>query len=92
MLAHIKILASDEFEGREPGTIGENKTINYLATQWQQAGLKPAARDGSWYDPVTLVERRPEAQDHRNRLIDGRSRQKDKGEAGSGQTARCDAK
>ena len=62
LLAHIKILAGDEFEGREPGTIGENKTINYLATQWQQAGLKPAAGDGSWYDPVTLVERRPETQ------------------------------
>ena len=60
LLRHIEILASDAFEGREPGTTGENKTVNYIATQWAMAGLRPAGEDGSWYAPVPLVERSPD--------------------------------
>lgn len=59
LLRHIEILASDAFEGREPGTIGENKTVNYIATQWALAGLNPSGKKGSWYAPVSLVERTP---------------------------------
>lgn len=55
---HIEVLASDEFEGRKPGTEGENKTVNYIASQWSQDGLLPAATGGSWYEPVALVERK----------------------------------
>jgi Peptidase family M28 len=54
---HIAVLASDEFEGRAPGTAGEAKTIEYISASWKAAGLKPAAKDGSWYDPVALVSR-----------------------------------
>ncbi|WP_323801061.1 M28 family peptidase [Parasphingorhabdus sp.] len=61
LLRHIEILASDAFEGREPGTDGENKAVNYIATQWSAAGLRPAGENGSWYAPVPLVERRPES-------------------------------
>ena len=61
LLRHIKILASDAFEGREPGTVGENRTVNYIATQWVRAGLRPAGENGSWYAPVTLVERKLES-------------------------------
>ncbi len=57
--AHIEILASDDFGGRKPGTEGENKTLQYIATQWQQAGLVPAAGSSSWYAPVALVDRTP---------------------------------
>lgn len=56
---HIEILASDEFEGREPGTEGERKTTTYLSEQWGKAGLQPAASDGSWLEPVALVRRGP---------------------------------
>jgi hypothetical protein len=56
---HIEILSSDEFEGREPGTEGERKTTAYLSEQWGKAGLKPAASDGSWLEPVALVRRGP---------------------------------
>ena len=52
-------MASDEFEGRGPGTEGERKTLAYLESQWAKAGLKPGARDGSWYQPVELVRRGP---------------------------------
>ncbi len=61
LLKHIEMLASDAFEGRGPGTTGENKTVNYIATQWAEAGLKPAGEKDSWYKPVTLVERVPES-------------------------------
>ncbi len=54
---HIEILASDEYEGRKPGTEGEAKTVKYIAEQWAKAGLKPAAADGSWFEPVPLVQR-----------------------------------
>jgi Zn-dependent M28 family amino/carboxypeptidase len=50
-----KTLASDEFEGRAPGTAGEEKTLAYLAQRFQAAGLKPG-NNGSWYQDVPLVE------------------------------------
>jgi Zn-dependent M28 family amino/carboxypeptidase len=59
MRRHIEVLASDEYEGREPGTPGETKTITYIAAQLQQLGLEPAAGNGSWYQSVGLVNRRP---------------------------------
>ncbi len=48
-------LASDEFEGRAPGTAGEEKTISYLARQFAEAGLEPG-NAGSWFQEVPLVE------------------------------------
>ena len=56
---HIAVLASDAFEGREPGTEGERKTTAYISAEWQKAGLKPAAADGGWLDPVQLIRRGP---------------------------------
>ncbi len=56
--AHIAILASDEFEGRAPGTPGETKAITYISQQWANAGLKGGMPDGSWFQPVTLGETR----------------------------------
>tara|TARA_R110001599_G_scaffold1732_3_gene8658 strand:- start:16048 stop:17550 length:1503 start_codon:yes stop_codon:yes gene_type:complete len=61
LLRHIEILAGDAFEGRKPGTTGENKAVHYIASQWLAAGLKPAGDQGSWYAPVSLVERIPES-------------------------------
>ncbi len=48
-------LSSDEFEGRRPGTAGEDKTIAYLADQFAKAGLQPG-NHGSWFQDVPLVE------------------------------------
>ncbi len=42
LLAHTKVLSSDEFEGRAPGTKGEELTVNYLVDQFKKFGLKPA--------------------------------------------------
>jgi Zn-dependent M28 family amino/carboxypeptidase len=46
LLAHMKVLASDEFQGRKPGTIGEEKTVEYLRKQCLSIGLEPAVHDG----------------------------------------------
>ncbi len=54
---HIKILASDEYEGRLPGTEGGIKTAEYMAQQWFEAGLIGGAKDGSFYQTVPLMNR-----------------------------------
>src|SRR5262249_3264098 len=48
LLKHIKVLSSDEFEGRAPGTAGEEKTVAYLTDQFKALGLKPGNPDGSY--------------------------------------------
>ena len=48
-------LASDEFEGRAPGTPGEDKTVAYLIEEFKQAGLEPG-NNGSWTQTVPFVE------------------------------------
>ncbi|UIP07196.1 M28 family metallopeptidase [Erythrobacter sp. SDW2] len=48
-------LSSDEFEGRMPGTPGEEKTVAYLIEKFEAAGLKPGNGD-SWVQDVPLVE------------------------------------
>jgi Zn-dependent M28 family amino/carboxypeptidase len=59
MMRHIEILASDDYEGRKPGTAGETKTLQYIAGQLAALGLEGAAGNGGWYQPVPLVQRRP---------------------------------
>jgi Zn-dependent M28 family amino/carboxypeptidase len=48
-------LASDEFEGRAPGTPGETKTIAYLSEQFRLLGLEPAGENGGWTQKVPLI-------------------------------------
>ncbi|MCU1384826.1 MAG: putative aminopeptidase [Acidobacteria bacterium] len=55
LLAHTKKLSSDEFEGRAPGTKGEDLSVNYLADQFKSVGLKPGNSDGSYFQKVPLV-------------------------------------
>jgi Zn-dependent M28 family amino/carboxypeptidase len=55
LLAHIKILGSDEFEGRAPGTKGEELSVKYISDQFKQIGLKPGNPDGSYVQEVPLV-------------------------------------
>src|SRR6266545_548309 len=60
LLAHIKILASDEFEGRAPGTKGEELSVRYIADQFKQIGLKPGNPDGTYTQEVPLAGIRSE--------------------------------
>ena len=50
----IKVLASDEFEGRGPGTAGERKTIDYLIRRFKEAGAEPAGENGGWTQAVQM--------------------------------------
>jgi Zn-dependent M28 family amino/carboxypeptidase len=55
LLAHIKVLASDEFEGRAPGTKGEDLSVNYITDQFKKIGLKPGNPDGTYTQEVPLA-------------------------------------
>jgi Zn-dependent M28 family amino/carboxypeptidase len=55
VLSHARKLASDEFEGRAPGTKGEDLTVTYLVEQLHQLGLKPGNTDGTYIQKVPLV-------------------------------------
>lgn len=56
--AHLRLLSSDAFEGRLPGTRGEVLTTGYLVSQLQAAGLQPGVV-GAWLQPVRLVVHDP---------------------------------
>jgi Zn-dependent M28 family amino/carboxypeptidase len=53
--ARLQKLASDEFEGRKPGTLGERLTTAWIKDQFQRIGLKPG-NDGQWAQTVPMVE------------------------------------
>jgi Zn-dependent M28 family amino/carboxypeptidase len=55
LMTHIKTLSADEYEGRGPGTKGEELTINYLEKQFKEIGVAPGNTDGSYYQKVPLV-------------------------------------
>src|ERR1700730_11552796 len=55
MLAHIKALSSDEFEGRAPGTKGEELSVNYMTDQFKKIGLRPGNLDGTYVQEVPLA-------------------------------------
>lgn len=57
LASHISVLASDAFEGRGPGTQGEDRTIAYIVGEWAKAGLEPVAGSVTpWLQPVPLIE------------------------------------
>ncbi|MBI3940209.1 MAG: peptidase M28, partial [Acidobacteria bacterium] len=55
LLNHIRILASDEYEGRGPGTRGEEFTVAYLIEQFKKFGLRPGNPDGTFVQEVPLI-------------------------------------
>lgn len=69
---HVETLASDDFDGRQPGTEGEAKTLRYLAREWFDMGLVSGTNlpGKDWFAPVELVKRVPQgyrATFHRNK-------------------------
>jgi Zn-dependent M28 family amino/carboxypeptidase len=57
---HVKVLASDAFEGRGPATAGEVKTVQYMADQFKAVGLQPGGdlKGGkrAWTQDVPLAQ------------------------------------
>ncbi len=55
IMEHVKVLASDEYEGRAPGGKGDQLTVKYIESQFTQLGLKPGNPDGTFFQKVPLV-------------------------------------
>lgn len=54
----VRTMTLDQFEGRAPGTAGEDRTIGYLIGRFEALGLEPGGVDGSWTQPVPLLHTR----------------------------------
>jgi Zn-dependent M28 family amino/carboxypeptidase len=55
LMRHVRTLASDEFEGRAPGSPGEERTVNYLVNEFRRMKLQPGNPDGSFIQNVPLM-------------------------------------
>src|SRR5215831_9998645 len=55
VLEHTKVLSSDEYQGRAPGTRGEDLSVAYIEDQFRKIGLKPGNTDGTYIQKVPLV-------------------------------------
>ena len=55
ILEHTKTLSSDTFEGRAPGSKGEDFTVAYIVDQFRKVGLKPGNPDGTFVQKVPLI-------------------------------------
>ena len=55
LMSHIRVLSSDAFEGRAPGTPGEDSTVAYLESQFKGLGLAPGNPDGTYIQNVGMI-------------------------------------
>jgi Zn-dependent M28 family amino/carboxypeptidase len=55
ILQHVKVLSDDKFQGRTPGSRGEDLTVDYLQTEFKSMGLEPGNPDGTFVQKVPLV-------------------------------------
>jgi len=55
LLQHIKALSSDKFEGRAPGTKGEDLSVQYIVEQYKKLGLKPGNPNGTYTQEVPMA-------------------------------------
>jgi Zn-dependent M28 family amino/carboxypeptidase len=55
ILERTRTLSSDAFEGRAPGTKGEELTVKYLEDEFKKLGLQPGNSDGTFVQKVPLV-------------------------------------
>lgn len=54
-MAHVRVLADDNMEGRLTGTPGYDRAAAYVAGQFRLLGLQPAGTQG-FFQPVPLLE------------------------------------
>ena len=50
---HLKVIASDEYEGRETGEKGQKMAAEYISTYFKKLGILPVV-DGSYYQEFPL--------------------------------------
>ena len=56
LATHIKVLSSDDFEGRGPATAGETKTVAYVTQQMKAVGLEPGGDDSNLANGDTVAQ------------------------------------
>jgi Zn-dependent M28 family amino/carboxypeptidase len=66
----VRVLAADAMEGRRAGTPGHRRAAEYVAAQFQRAGLEPGGADG-YLQPVALQSRQIVEQSSRLALVRG---------------------
>ncbi len=67
----VRELASDEYEGRAPGTPGGRKTVEYLVEQFSELGLEPGGVDGGWTHKVPMIHTLFESPAELRFVVDG---------------------
>lgn len=55
---HTQVLASDEFQGRKPGTHGDSLTTDYLLNYLKNLGIEPGVNKDSYLQQITMIARR----------------------------------
>src|SRR5262245_58566179 len=60
LAAHVRMLSDDLLEGRAPGTRGSELGMRYVASHFEQLGLKPGDPSGAWFQRFDLVGMRGE--------------------------------
>jgi Zn-dependent M28 family amino/carboxypeptidase len=55
--SHVEALANDGMEGRNTGSAGHKRAAEYVATNFQTAGLEPAGLNGTFIQPVRFKTR-----------------------------------
>src|SRR5713101_7649360 len=58
--SYVEMLASDQMQGRNTGSAEHRKAADYVASEFQRAGLKPAGpvNSNGYIQPVSLNGRR----------------------------------
>jgi len=55
---HVEFLAADSLRGRDTGSRGYQVAADYVAAEFSKLGLQPAGLEGSYFQPVPLIEKR----------------------------------
>ncbi len=61
LMQHIRDLSADSMQGRAPASVGEDRTVAYLTSQFEALGLQPGNPDGTFVQNVPLVGIKSEA-------------------------------
>lgn len=54
----VSYLSRSELEGRPAGSRGAREAADYIASEFQRAGLSPVTREGSYFQPYTAIRGR----------------------------------
>ncbi len=57
----LTAIADDSMGGRRSGSVGDSKTADYVASEFQRLGLRPAGDGGTWFQTVPFFFAEPAA-------------------------------